>query len=164
MRVPGGGWECHHKLLMILRGERPCASRGTARGEKQGGEVNHAPVESHKLTEPLKVGVAGTSGPIRPASKTVWRGNEPMPEASENTNPAKSEVGGAVLGPVARRTPLDSRRTGAHGHSACQRTAEAVMAGRRMPHGVESAPEAVEGISTEPGNLGVASRPKRAKG
>lgn len=153
-----------HKLLAFLWGERPHTLRSTVRGDKQRGEANHAPVASHKSAEPLKVGMAGTSGPRCPASKTVWRDNESMLDASVNANPAKSEVGGTAFGPVARRSPLYRRRTGVCGYSAYQLSAGTVMAGRRMPHGVESAPEAVEGTPTEPGNLVVASQLEKGKG
>lgn len=72
---------------------------------------------------------------------------------------AKLEVGEAVYGPVECRSLLFARRTGVS--FASQRAAVAVMAERQIPHGVESAPEAVEGTSTEPGNLLVDFRSER---
>lgn len=83
-----------------------------------------------------------------------------MTEASVYVFLADLEVGETAFGPEECRSPLYDRRAGSRHHMARQHRVVAVMTRCRIPHGVESAPKADEGTSTEPGNFLATSSPE----
>jgi hypothetical protein len=144
------------KLADFPRGGRPRTSRGTAREDKQTGEVNRVPSRSQTSADPVNVGESATSGAlIRPASEPVMDSKrEPTSDASVEYT--RRRPGSGRRGPMDRWSADPFFYYGDRGPQG-QPVDEAVMSAGRSPHGVESDPKTGQGKLSEPGNPAVAS-------
>jgi len=107
---------------------------------------------------PSKSDGLGTSAPTGPASVSAMeRVTEPMVDAPVEDGPR--QIGSGRGGRKAGGAPEPSETMGFRDMDArpCQSRAQLAVARDQIPHGVESAPKADQGIASEPGNLVAAS-------
>jgi hypothetical protein len=147
------------KLPMTSRGATPRRPRSAVRGDKQAGEADRVLPASHKSTEPVKAGHAGTSdpvhGPVRASAKE--RATEPMSNASLSADPANAEVGGRAARLCEASDRAEISRTGGVWATTGQPSSVPARHEGRNSHGVKSAPNADKRSRAEPGNLSPAS-------